>query len=293
MSARVYLDVFSGLPNPEWSISEAEYRQLFGLVTQLRAGRFEAGFEAADWGYKGFVITSPGRPTIRIVNGVEARQAYVRVDGQDGVLIDYGRMIEPWLLRSSQGIVERLGLTFAELTKARNESPIKGLPGHESLGFACQTGVAYPSPSDRSVWNASSSNCYNYANNHMAPGATPAVPGPNSATSWTKAKMIKAATLNDKLDHLPDTLPAACPMNPHSHYLVICLRDPLGNGSFTDFHCLRLDRSGGWSHKDGAGPVRKRDDVKKEITDLRQAMFKIPLTFVGFFQSTKGVRQIS
>jgi hypothetical protein len=106
--------------------------------------------------------------------------------------------------------------------------------------------------------------------------------------------MIQAATANDKLDLVtPAALPTACPVNPNSHYLVICLRDPMGNGSFTDFHCLRMDKTGRWSHKDGAGPVRKHDDTKNQIVDLRTALFKIPLTFVGFFISTKGVRRIN
>ena len=79
--------------------------------------------------------------------------------------------------------------------------------------------------------------------------------------------------------------------DPSGH--LVQVRDPIGNGSFTDFHCLRLDKDGRWSHKDGAGPVRRHDDTKNDIIDLRTALFKLPLTFVGFFLSTKGRRRIT
>ena len=75
MSARVMLDVFSGLPNPQWVLEDREYQELLKMVTQLRVDVRDTGFEEAEWGYKGFVITSPGRPTIRIVAGVEAKQS--------------------------------------------------------------------------------------------------------------------------------------------------------------------------------------------------------------------------
>ena len=296
MSARVMLDVFSGLPNPQWVLENHAYEDLLKMVKQLRVGARERGFEEAEWGYKGFVITSPGRPTIRIVAGVEAKQSYLQVNGQDGFLVDADRSIEAWLLRNSGGIIEKFGLTFEELTRARNESTIKGLPGRKTVGFECETGVEFPATkAGKSSWNNSSSNCYNYANDHIAPGANPAGPGPNNKISWTTAEMIEAATDRDKLELLTPLgqLPVACPVNPDSHYLIICMRDPMGNGSFTDFHCLRMDKDGKWSHKDGAGPVRRHDDIKNEITDLHQAHFKIPLTFVGFFVSTKGVRRIN
>jgi hypothetical protein len=243
------------------------------------------------------VIRAPGQPTIRISAGVEARSGYIKIANRPGVLVDVARSIEPWLLDRAAGIQDTYGLTFAELTKARNESTIKGLDRDVPIGgFGCPTGVAFPgTQNERDDWNDSSSNCYNYANNHKATGGVPAVPGPNGRLSWTLEEMRHAAIEKDKLELVSDDgrLPAVCPVDPKSHYIVICLRDPMGNGSFTDFHCLRLDKNGKWSHKDGAGEVRTHDDIKNEITDLRNASFKLPLTLVGFFLSTKGRRRIN
>ena len=297
MSATVYLDVFSGLPNPYWKLSDAEYRELLGMVNQLRSGPLEPEYERAEWGYKGMVIKSPGRPTIRIIAGVLARAGYITIKNRRGILVDAARSIEPWLLERSKGMYDKYGLTFAELTRARNESTIQGLDRDTPIGgFGCATGVLFPgSRNEQANWNDSSSNCYNYANNHKATGGTPAVPGPNGRTSWTPEQMTHAATVKDRLELLSDDgrLPPICPADPKSHIIVICLRDAMGNGSFSDFHCLRLDKDGRWSHKDGAGPVRRHDDIKVPITDLRNAAFKIPLTFVGFFLSTKGRRRIN
>lgn len=296
MTATVTLDVFSGLPNPSWTLSTSQYADLQSRVAPLRAGVFETGFEPAEWGYKGLIVSAPNAPTVRIIAGVEAKAAYLQFEGRSSTLIDPTRQIEQWLLQTSGGLVESLGLEFAELTRARNESHIKNLPAGETLGgFRCETGVAYPGYASRSNWYASSSNCYNYANNVMATGGVPAVPGPNNAASWTVAEMIDAATNNDRLTLVAGggPLPAACPRDPKSHYLVICLREDFGNGSFTDFHCLRLDNDGRWSHKDGSSAVSRRDGARQEMTDLRSARFKIPMAFVGFFESTDGVRRIS
>lgn len=297
MSATVYLDVFSGLPNPQWKLKDADYQELLRRVTSLRAGPLEPGFEAAEWGYKGMVIRSPGRATIRIFAGVGAKSGYVQIANRRGTFVDVERSIEPWLLDRATGMVDKYGLTYAELTRARNETRIKGLDQARPIGaFACATGVLFPpTKGERARWNDSSSNCYNYANNQKAGGGLPAVPGPNHRLSWTPDEMRHAAIVKDKLElvSMDGHLPAVCPDDPRSHYVVICLRDPIGNGAFTDFHCLRLDQDGKWSHKDGAGPVRRHDDIKHEITDLRNAHFKIPLTFVGFFLSTKGRRRIS
>lgn len=297
MSATVYMDVFSGLPNPQWRLTDADYRELLDRLTRLRTGPLEPQFEAAEWGYKGLVIKAPGRPTIRIFAGVRATMGYIKISNRRGILVDPARSIEPWLFERAKAMYDKFGLTFEELTRARNERPIQGLDQDLPIGgFACATGVAFPgSQSERETWNESSSNCYNYANNHKANGGVPAVPGPASRTSWTPEEMLHALTVKDKLELVSNDgrLPQVCPTDPKSHFLVVCLRDPLGNASFTDFHCLRLDKDGRWSHKDGAGPVRRHDDVKNEITDLRNASFKLPLTFVGFFRSTKGVRRIN
>jgi len=294
MSATVVLDVFSGLRQPTWALSDADYNRLLDLVKKLHPGTTEAGFEPAVWGYKGFVIKKPGRPTIRITAGIGAKWGYVYLGGHEAVLIDTSRVIENFLLENSAGVVEKLGLKFQELVKVRNEKPIKGFDQNGVVkGFGCEHGVSFPS--NPTAWKNSSSNCYNYANNVMAPGALPAVPGNNNVVSFTSLKIIKAATENDKLTLITPAgkLPQVCPAGSKSHIMGIFLREPMGNGSFTDFHCLRMDSDGTWSHKDGSGPLRKKDDAQQPMTDLRQARFKIELTVVGFFISTKGVRHIN
>ena len=115
---------------------------------------------------------------------------------------------------------------------------------------------------------------------------------------FTEASLIAGAK-QDKLvvTSPPNALPDVCPGGDRSHYLAICLREQTGQAR--DFHCLRLDGDGRWSHMDSSPPhkwgaltVRNTDDTHNVIADLRTARFKNKLTFVGFFVSTEGKRVI-
>jgi hypothetical protein len=93
--AEVELDIFSGRPNPAWSLSEAERSRLEEILSGLPGGEDRELPEPL--GYRGFAATlthTDARVTrIRVYKGV------VRVEarGEMTALADPGRTLERWL----------------------------------------------------------------------------------------------------------------------------------------------------------------------------------------------------
>jgi hypothetical protein len=94
----------------------------------------------------------------------------------------------------------------------------------------------------------------------------PAIPGPGTLTQQT-LQHLDLALAADLLVNTGMVLPSFCPIGA-AHYLAVLLRRH-PSGTLRDFHCVRLDRNGHWSHKDGAGTIRKRDDAGRATCGLR------------------------
>jgi hypothetical protein len=137
------------------------------------------------------LIQKPGKPTIRIVADHSTQQSCVQASAQQPAIVDDKRNLEQWLLDNAPPTVKKLSID--DLTRARRDRPIRGTTAAGNLrGFECKHGVTFPA--DHAAWQATSSNCYNYANDVMSPGVVPAVPGDNSTVTWTVEKMIHHAT---------------------------------------------------------------------------------------------------
>lgn len=102
----VQADVFSGLPNPEWSLEPGETGEFRHLFARLRAadrsGRLYDGL-----GYRGFVVFGtewvlPGCDEIR----VQAGQVVAHCGSGDRWYADPDRALERWLARSAEGRTE-------------------------------------------------------------------------------------------------------------------------------------------------------------------------------------------
>lgn len=103
MEMVVQADVFSGLPNPEWSLEAGEtgeFRHLFGrLRAKERPGRLYDGL-----GYRGFVVFGtewvlPGCDEVR----VQAGQVVAHCGNGDRWYADPDRALERWLAASAEG----------------------------------------------------------------------------------------------------------------------------------------------------------------------------------------------
>lgn len=96
MSATLIVDVFSGLPNPQWMISGDVLVQLQHLLAQLP--QLPAGLpaEPPGLGYRGLILQMS--PTADPAEGIRIWGGYV----QDGAktLLDPNRSLERWLLET-------------------------------------------------------------------------------------------------------------------------------------------------------------------------------------------------
>ncbi|MEV7554661.1 hypothetical protein AB0N89_34015 [Amycolatopsis sp. NPDC089917] len=103
----VELDIFSGMPNPAWTLRNAEAAEFQRRLESLP--RASDGRIANDLGYRGFV-THAGATTAHVQRGT------VRVgrDGETDFRTDSGRELERWLLQSGKPFVDPGTFALAE-----------------------------------------------------------------------------------------------------------------------------------------------------------------------------------
>jgi hypothetical protein len=200
---------------------------------------------------------------------------------------DPSRGTESGVLTISPALAE-IEMTVEEVMGFDNESPIEGISGSAD-GDACASAPPFPSKPANWTFN----NCYSYANNERNTDSQfdGAQPG-GGATPPLKSSALISAAKQDGLIFLGKKLPAACPVEPHTHFFAMLLLFHK-NGKTKDYHCIRLDRNGKWSQKNPPDPVTDQDDVPTVMLDLKKAALFWSPKLVGFFQSEKGKRKIA
>lgn len=123
------------------------------------------------------------------------------------------------------------------------------------------------------VAHQSENNCYNYASDVSTD--TFAQPGRGSGHKWTAntCDAIRAAAERDGLVWNGTTLPTAPPVG---HHVALFIWPE------TNFHWVRMDRSGYWSHKPGSTPVRNTDNKGQKIQDPSKCDFSPWTQFCGY-----------
>lgn len=101
--AVVELDVFSGRPNPTWTLSEADRDDLCARLAALPAAA-PTGLES-NLGYRGFVVRMPTTPAAATVT-VQEGTVHVSGDGADHYYRDPDRELERWLLETGDDALE-------------------------------------------------------------------------------------------------------------------------------------------------------------------------------------------
>lgn len=97
----VTLDVYSGRPNPEWSLSDAQARELQSMIAGLGAPLNTPPAENDRLGYRGLRVTTPQAAEITVGSG--------HVVVQEGASVaryrDSGQRIEKWLFNTGRNKV--------------------------------------------------------------------------------------------------------------------------------------------------------------------------------------------
>ena len=93
--ANVELDIFSGMPNPTWSLTSDEIASFVRQLASLppRPARELAG----NLGYRGFIIQvtqGQGTQVVRIQTGF----VHISAGGADAYADDRNRVLERWVL---------------------------------------------------------------------------------------------------------------------------------------------------------------------------------------------------
>jgi hypothetical protein len=107
----VELDIFSGRPNPQWTLDDPACRAVLDLERSLAPGAASPGQPPPPLGYRGFLYAP---------SGDDPRRAFLgRVERADRVLDDPEFSIERLLLRSLPPELAPLGERIAPLLEAR------------------------------------------------------------------------------------------------------------------------------------------------------------------------------
>lgn len=295
MYAIVRLRLFSGLDNPEWRLDGTEandwYQRILHLPVLARSAWVQPN---ARLGYRGMEIKVVGNNEEIIAQAVFfASSADDRLKG--GFFADKERSFEQQLFESARGdaMSGLQGLTWATVNFTGNETPIGGLNPPGKPSGRCAIGASAPG-SKPWLTHASYNNCYNYANDKLNSDSTEkaALPGVMKTRRPSKATELKnllrqEITTDDLVRFGSDSVPVACPPQGH-HYLVVIIRDAHPATTAKDFHCIRLDKNGKWSHLDASGFPRTDDDALQEITDITEAVFDGNPELVGVYLAKKN-----
>jgi hypothetical protein len=94
-TSKVELDIFSGRPNPVWTLIESERDSLAERLASLPPARPRT--LSANLGYRGLIVTVPGQDGVAI-NRVQRGTVETTVGARTTYRDDPGRAFERWLL---------------------------------------------------------------------------------------------------------------------------------------------------------------------------------------------------
>jgi hypothetical protein len=271
----IELDIFSGRPNPRWTLDAAEGKE---FLTRLldRSVPMAPLSSREGLGYRGFICKATGN-TAAIL---QARHLPTTFRVRDGLVQSIDAGTETWL-RYTGHDVQVPGAAEIVISKgiATKASPDAILSKKHKLYFTSST--------DFSAWNGSHcnyNNCYNYASNSITD--TFAQPGRGSGEMYhdiTADEIHKAALRDGYVDSIKDS------EKKRVLHVGYCIAPGW------DYHWYRqtkrMDGEERWTHKPGGTPARNYDDSGNFITDPSTAD-RGPYTIWGGFMYNPGKQNL-
>ena len=258
MSLTITLNVFSGRPNPVWTVPEEGVAELRDRVDRITTTSDLKAASLGSLGYRGFTVVGSD-------HGVGPTQfnAGIVDHGQTiPSLVAGDREIEKFLLSTAGAhvsdevkahVTESLATPVASAVTMAAPAPV-----HCPVCHAADAPVYNPG-----IWNTPSvqphNNCYNYANNRIT--NTFAQPGRATGHPYTAltCPAVTAAAHSDGLVVAPNF---AAPLAAgHGWYVALVIWP--GH----DYHWYRQDKVGCWSHKPGGTAARNYDNANHAIAD--------------------------
>jgi hypothetical protein len=247
----IELDIFSGRPNPRWTLDPAEDREFLTRLRDRAVPMAPIG-SGHRLGYRGFVVRADGA-TAEALTAMRLPTAFRVRDGL-GESIDW--TAESWLLSTDQA--ERVppvaaGAARTEITRPAGRD--------DDAAKACK--LKLTSTTDLSKWNGQHcyfNNCYNFGSNSITD--TYAQPGRGSGEMFhaiTVPEIHDAAVRDGYLDDCRDS---AKKRNLHVGFCI---------WPGADYHWYRqtkpMDGEPRWCHKMGTDIARNKDESGHYITN--------------------------
>lgn len=304
--AEIILDLFSGRPNPRWTLPDGAARELLDDVVRARDVLADADDASGGLGFRGLVVSLSDEDRDRGLprrfrvgprgNGrdVAARlvAALGRADrsGDDGLLRGLAPLEEldlAALIRDDPRHAEGDAAAPASILQALNPAPVLGTDASSwstTSAGACGIEVAAFNPT---FWNAAAvqpnNNCYNYATNRRTD--TFAQPGRAAGAQATRMRCgnVAAGAVADGAVQAPTCAPSS---SAPRWYMALVIWPQV------DYHWYRRQQEGFWGHKPGQTAARNTDNSGVVITNPETANRGGYRDFCGYFfaQASQGIR---
>ena len=261
----VVLNIYSGRPNPQWTLTDAQESLFLAQLDQINKTTLQKPSGVLPrLGYRGFLVRrSPTSPKGSL--SVWVQDQIVDYGQSDPNRIADNRDLEAWLLGTAPKDLSPRVITA--VTNELNQSPpnvSSFLSARAATGSNCPQCMAADAPAYQpAIWNTPSvqpyNNCYNYANNQM----TNTFAQPGRAHGVFPANIDCADYQNAATaDGLAMAAGFANQLNQGEGFYVALVVWP-----GVDFHWYRQDDNGCWSHKPGQTAATNLDNSGNLIAD--------------------------
>lgn len=276
MALQVTLHVYSGRPDPVWTLTEYEEQSAIEMV-EATDGLGEA--PSLGLGYRGFSILRTDAEEDATPMVFENAQS----DEIGGAFVAKQPDIEEFLLWTADNNIDDELSHYVRSAILSQSDPDLDLDTHRSVSCPPCGGLNAPSYNPR-YWNNDATrrrynNCYNYANNRAT--NTFAQPGRGSGRQYsaTNCTDVGSAASRDGLKRTP-TYKAST----SGWYTALVIWPG------RDYHWYRQDTNGCWSHKPGSTATRNTDERRRRIADPKHCDRGPYSIFCSYYVTNKGVR---
>jgi hypothetical protein len=271
----VKLVIYSGTPDPTFTIPPTIFTKIEKLLSE---GKYRPKKSTRVIGYKGFVIVPLGYNTIEVnVRGnpkaefmlLEIIKKKLPENVYAHILQEIGNGYEI----NSDGEVPAYSYVKIKNSIRSGQcdhTPIKGSDSVPSFDPKSDDQGCF----EEKQWD---NNCYNYGNDIVTNSF--AQPGRGTGHKWeaNTCEDVKKAAIYDGLEWVGTEYPSKKPE--HGHYIALLIWPG------TNFHWVRLDSNGMWSHKPGGTEITNKDNNGESIKDPASQDFSPWSEFCGYFNT--------
>lgn len=278
----VELDIFSGNPNPVWTLTAQEEKEFVARVMSDPSLTLPPK-SAGGLGYRGFTISASNeaRNTLE-KSGLPSRfyiESKENADAETALLnsIEAGKTVNDDVRQVAFESIKATNQIWSEYWRTHTTNDSLDLDARSARGSETSLEVpdnviaspeacgplVFTSDTNFSFWNDGFSirrnNCYNYAANYKS--NTFAQPGRKSGVQWTSLADCSTVPGSVSYGANADGFTTAC--YPTGNQLYVCLVLWANN----DFHWYRLAANSHWCHKPGQTAARNYDNSGNWISD--------------------------